>query len=177
MTTDGYNFGNRKAGPYATGSGVYITAPNVPFFHVQMAGFWRPGDLAKSRRTIVAKTEMKGFRKILLARQAELADVMRGRESIAVEVTPDELDRIQHATERELAIGHLERESLRLREVRDALGRIDAGTYGVCLDCGQDIKPKRLAAVPWASTCIICQEAADSESQQDWNDKPLVNAA
>jgi DnaK suppressor protein len=125
----------------------------------------------------VTKTETKGFRKILLDRQAELADVMRGREAIAVEVTPDELDRIQHATERELAIGHLERESLRLREVRDALGRIDTGTYGVCLDCGQDIKLKRLAAVPWASTCIICQEAADSESQQPWNEKPLVDAA
>jgi DnaK suppressor protein len=127
----------------------------------------------------MTKTEMKQFRKILLARQVELASAMRGREVIAVEVTPDELDRIQHATERELAIGHLERESHRLREVRDALSRIDAGAFGICLDCGQDIKPKRLAAVPWASLCIICQEAADRDRQQTWNDidQPLVDAA
>ena len=127
----------------------------------------------------MTKTEMKGFRKILVARQAELANVMRRREAIAVEATPDEVERIQHATERELAIDHLERESQRLREVRDALGRLDTGAFGICLDCGQDIKPKRLAAVPWASFCIICQEAADRSSQQHWTevDKPLVDVA
>ena len=127
----------------------------------------------------MTKTEMKGFRRILLARQAELANAMRGREAIAVEVTPDELDRIQQATERELALGRLERESQRLREVRDALCRIDAGTFGLRLECGQDIKPKRLAAVPWSPSCIICQEAADRDGYQHWNetDKPLVNAA
>jgi DnaK suppressor protein len=127
----------------------------------------------------MTKTEMKGFRRILLARQAELANAMRGRQAIAVEATPDELDRIQHATERELAIGHLERESHRLREVRDALSRIDARAFGICLDCGQDIKPKRLAAVPWASSCILCQEDADRDRQQPWNDidQPLVDAA
>ena len=127
----------------------------------------------------MTKTEMKGFRRILLARRAELVKAMSGRESIAVEVTPDELDRIQHATERELALGRLERESHRLREVRDALCRIDAGMFGICIECGQDIKPKRLAAVPWSSSCIICQEAADRDSHRPWNeiDKPLVNAA
>jgi DnaK suppressor protein len=122
---------------------------------------------------------MKGFGRILLARQAELANAMRGRQGIAVEATPDELDRIQHATERELAIGHLERESNRLREVREALSRIDVGAFGICLDCGQDIQPKRLAAVPWTSLCILCQEAADRDREQPWNDadQPLVDAA
>jgi DnaK suppressor protein len=127
----------------------------------------------------VTATETKAFREILLARQAEIAGVMRGREAIAVEATSDELDRIQHATERELAIGHLERESLRLREVRDALCRIDTGEFGICLDCGQEIKQKRLAAVPWASFCILCQEAADSSGHQAGNriDEPFINAA
>jgi DnaK suppressor protein len=136
-------------------------------------------DLAKSRWTTVTRTEMKEFRRILLARQAELANAMSGREAIAVEVSPDELDRIQHASERELALGRLERESHRLREVYDALCRIDAGMFGICLECGQDIKPKRLAAAPWSSSCIICQEAADRGSYQPWNeiDKPLINAA
>jgi DnaK suppressor protein len=123
------------------------------------------------------KTEMNGFRRILLARQAELASAMRGRDAIAVELSPDELDRIQHATERELAIGHLQRESERLHEVRDALYRIDAGTFGICLECGQDIKPKRLAAVPWTSFCIICQEAADRDSYQPGSEIDKLDAA
>ena len=125
----------------------------------------------------MTKTEMNGFRRILLARQAELASAMRGREAIAVELSPDELDRIQHATERELAIGHLERESQRLREVRAALNRIDKGAFGICLECGQDIKPKRLAAVPWTSCCIICQEAADRDSYQPGSEIDKLDAA
>ena len=41
--------------------------------------------------------------------------------------------------------------------------RFDApdGSYGVCLHCEEDIKPKRLDAVPWTKYCIRCQEAAD----------------
>src|SRR6516165_3757022 len=45
-----------------------------------------------------------------------------------------------------------------LREISDALHRIDTGHYGVCLECEQEISPKRLAAVPWARYCVICQE-------------------
>jgi DnaK suppressor protein len=45
--------------------------------------------------------------------------------------------------------------------VRAALFRINDGSSGVCLRCEEDIKPKRLDAVPWAGLCIHCQEAAD----------------
>jgi DnaK suppressor protein len=127
----------------------------------------------------MTKIELKAFRRALENRQTELGNGSRNREALAFETSPDELDRIQHATERELAMGHLERESHRLREVRDALCRVDTGEFGICLDCGQDIKLKRLVAVPWATFCIICQEVADRDSQQPWNenDKQLVNAA
>jgi len=39
--------------------------------------------------------------------------------------------------------------------------RIAAGSYGVCMHCEEDIKIKRLDAVPWTKYCIKCQEAAD----------------
>jgi len=35
------------------------------------------------------------------------------------------------------------------RQVSDALEQIDNGNYGLCLNCGQPIPPKRLAALPW----------------------------
>ncbi len=37
-----------------------------------------------------------------------------------------------------------------------ALARIDAGTYGRCITCGEDIAPQRLEALPYATTCIKC---------------------
>lgn len=41
-------------------------------------------------------------------------------------------------------------------EVRAALARLDAGTYGRCERCGQDIAPERLEARPIARLCIRC---------------------
>jgi RNA polymerase-binding transcription factor DksA len=40
---------------------------------------------------------------------------------------------------------------------------IDRGQYGECIRCGEDINEKRLAAVPWATMCIRCQELTEAE--------------
>ena len=37
-----------------------------------------------------------------------------------------------------------------------ALARIEAGEYGVCNDCGTEIDPRRLAALPFALLCAEC---------------------
>jgi DnaK suppressor protein len=111
----------------------------------------------------MTKVELNGFRSALESRQTDLRNGSKNREALAIETSPDELDRIQHASERDMAIGNLERDSARLLEVRSALLRINAGTFGFCVGCGENINPKRLAAVPSASFCIVCQEAADLE--------------
>ena len=98
---------------------------------------------------------------MLEVKRTELSAGLRNREDIAIEKTPDALDEVQLAGERELAIRNLDRESNLLRNVRGALARMAAGSYGVCLHCEEEIKPKRLDAVPWTKFCIRCQEAAD----------------
>jgi DnaK suppressor protein len=107
------------------------------------------------------RTELEKYKVILLAKQAELSGGLRNRDGILIEKTPDALDEVQLAGERELAIRNLDREASLLRNVRAALFRINDGSYGVCLHCDEDIKPKRMDAVPWAAFCIRCQEAAD----------------
>ena len=127
----------------------------------------------------MTKTELNKFREILKTRQAELAQVLRNREGIAIEKSPDALDEVQHAAERELAIRNLDRESNLMRHVRGALRRMEEGHYGTCIHCDVEISPKRLAAVPWTSLCIQCQEAADrnEEESSEALDDILVNAA
>jgi DnaK suppressor protein len=44
-----------------------------------------------------------------------------------------------------------------LKLVSDALDRFDNGTYGLCLDCGQEIDASRLEAIPYAPLCLSCQ--------------------
>jgi DnaK suppressor protein len=124
-------------------------------------------------------TELNAFRRTLKNRQTELGNRNGNREALAIETSPDELDRIQHASDRDYALSNLERNSNRLREVRSALGRIDADTFGICIGCEESINPKRLAAVPWASFCIVCQEAADRGQNTPLSgmDTPLAMAA
>src|SRR2546425_12551191 len=98
----------------------------------------------------MTKNELKKYQQILETKQAELEHVLRNREGITIEKSPDALDEVQHAAERELAIRNLDRESNLLRNVRAALRRIDDGTYGICLHCEEDISPKRLNAVTWS---------------------------
>jgi len=127
------------------------------------------------------QTELEKYKKILEAKQAELSAGLRNRDEIAIEKTPDALDEVQLAGERELAIRNLDRESNLLRNVRGALSRIADGSYGICMHCEEEIKPKRLDAVPWTKYCIRCQEAADRhdfESESgDSVDELLADAA
>jgi DnaK suppressor protein len=114
----------------------------------------------------MTKAELSKYKEILEKKHAELTQVLRNREGIAIEKSPDALDEVQHAAERELAIRNLDRESNLFRNVRLALRRLEEGAFGTCLHCEEEINPKRLAAVPWTPYCIQCQEAADRRREQ-----------
>src|SRR5690606_409462 len=45
----------------------------------------------------------------------------------------------------------------KIERINKALARLDHGTYGICLDCGQAISAERLQALPYAELCINCQ--------------------
>src|SRR6058998_3430534 len=44
-----------------------------------------------------------------------------------------------------------------LRAIEEAIYRIDQGTYGICMECENEIAPARLGAVPWTRVCIECK--------------------
>ena len=45
---------------------------------------------------------------------------------------------------------------MELRDVKLALNQLDAGNYGVCIECGERISSERLEALPFATNCIGC---------------------
>ncbi len=53
-----------------------------------------------------------------------------------------------------------------LSQVNAALTRIADGTYGTCINCGKEIAPRRLEALPYATLCIECQAQAEHTSQR-----------
>ena len=111
----------------------------------------------------MTRLELEHFKQLLGATLEKMEQPFRKRDEIAVENAPDDIDRVQGAVERELAIRQLESDFSRIQSVKLALERIDDGSYGTCLECEQEISPKRLKALPWASCCVQCQEIADRE--------------
>jgi RNA polymerase-binding protein DksA len=106
----------------------------------------------------VDKLQMK--RQLEGARQ-EIARSLGLRDEVCIEQAADAMDQVQAAEARELAIRNLDRSARRLRQIEDALRRLEAGGYGTCANCDEEIGPKRLRAVPWTQLCLKCQEIAD----------------
>jgi DnaK suppressor protein len=52
----------------------------------------------------------------------------------------------------------LQNEQHLLADVEEALRRLQDGTYGSCLTCGQPIPDRRLEAIPWAVRDVKCEE-------------------
>ena len=89
------------------------------------------------------------------------------REALLIEKQADEMDVIQSTENRNLAVDQLQRNAARRLEIRAALARLEDDAYGICVDCDDDIAPKRLQAVPWASRCVSCQEKWELENREE----------
>src|ERR1700710_1466776 len=87
-------------------------------------------------------------------------DLKAGQES-ADDGTEDIVDRANNAYNRELMFSLSDAERNTLLQIENALRRMDEGSYGRCANCGQNIAPARLDALPWAHFCVDCQELAE----------------
>ena len=106
------------------------------------------------------------FRERLLARDKELVEEISRFENEAREPrSPEVGDPADRAVSSEIKDIALEERSVAaetLNQVRAALKRIEGGTYGCCIDCGRQIEPARLEAVPWTPYCHRDQQRRDS---------------
>jgi DnaK suppressor protein len=64
--------------------------------------------------------------------------------------------------DQEFTLSLIENDQDTLGQIHDALGRIDAGTYGRCEECGEMIAKPRLQALPYTRHCIECARALES---------------
>jgi DnaK suppressor protein len=59
--------------------------------------------------------------------------------------------------EKRLAVEHQIADTLEL--INHALEKYEAGTYGICDNCGQPIEQGRLEALPYANLCLTCKSS------------------
>ena len=73
-------------------------------------------------------------------------------------LNPDRADLAQSYTMREKETTLQVMEKNRLALIENAIERLEADTYGECIECGQTIRLERLKIIPTAELCISCQE-------------------
>src|SRR3954462_12601653 len=112
------------------------------------------------------KKKIEQYKKRLEERQVELRrvvsrNVQDGRDA-DVETAQDIADKAANSYTKEFLFSQSNNERQLLGQVEEALTRIREGAFGECANCGNDMNPKRLEAVPWAKYCIECQEKMES---------------
>ena len=112
------------------------------------------------------EADVTRYKALLMARREEIVRKSHQREDLLIVQSHEQIETVQLAGDREFAARTLERESKSLAQIREALKRIDAGEFGICLECEEPISAKRLTAVPWAAYCLHCQELQDARDSE-----------
>jgi len=113
------------------------------------------------------------LKRMLLSRQRELLNELHGRiRSVRAEgseqdrggLNPDDTSDIAVQDDLQFALIELKAETAKKIDV--ALRRLEEGTYGLCLECGDQITQPRLRALPFAARCKDCEEAIETSQER-----------
>ena len=112
------------------------------------------------------KRDLQRFKKLLLEQRKQLQGnqkkALTGDIHVDPDDFPDEIDTASSEVNLQFTGRLREREQGLLAKVDAALTKIEQGSFGECVSCGEDIGVKRLKARPVAELCIECK----SEQEQ-----------
>ena len=117
----------------------------------------------------MSKEQLEHFRQILMNWKRDLMqEVDRTVLHMQDEAAnfPDPNDRATQESEFSLELRTRDRERKLIRKIDEALKRIDDGTYGYCVETGEEIGIKRLEARPVATLCLEAQERRERREKQ-----------
>ena len=125
--------------------------------------------IVKRGEQYMSKEQLEHFRQILQSwKQDLMVEVDRTVSHMKDEAAnfPDPNDRATQEEEFSLELRTRDRERKLIRKIDDALKRVDDGSYGYCLETGEEIGIKRLEARPVATLSIEAQERRERRERQ-----------
>ena len=75
-------------------------------------------------------------------------------------------DMSANAYSRDVLFNLSEAQRRQIRDIDAALERIDKGEYGVCMNCGDEIAPRRMEVRPFSRYCIDCKTDIEKFGEQ-----------
>ncbi|MEU7434179.1 TraR/DksA C4-type zinc finger protein [Streptomyces sioyaensis] len=113
---------------------------------------WTPAEVAAARTELM--DEAGRLRLEIVSAENAIAGLMRDGDGAGDDEADTGTKNITR--EHELALASNAREML--HQTERALGRLDAGTYGLCENCGNPIGKARMQAFPRATLCVECKQ-------------------
>ena len=112
----------------------------------------------------LTQDRIQHFKSLLTQRQYDLSDVSGAAEDAAAVVELDQtrvgrLSRMDALQAQEMSLETNRRRKIELQRIDTALRRLEAGDYGICVRCDEDIDCKRLEVDPATPVCITCAAA------------------
>lgn len=106
------------------------------------------------------KVELEKIKKELLARKVQLEEELEhlSNEKMSDTQSQDDGDQVVSVTMESLRTALQDTEYQEYKKIVSALASIEAGTYGVCQECGELISENRLKHNPNVQRCLSCQE-------------------
>ena len=129
----------------------------------------RDKGVRKSERYAVLKTMLEERHREIQAKLRTL------RETLPAEVAEvkDAEEQSVNDFVRDVELALIEMTSETLTQIDEAMHKLEAGTYGVCANCGTEIAEPRLKALPFATLCRACQEAQESMQAEQREVRPF----
>ena len=171
---------------------IVVTATGVPSSHGSLSGMARAANnedaddgieagsllagprnvtpyITKRGEAYMNKEQLEHFRNILNGWKRDLMEeVDRTVSHMKDEAAnfPDPNDRATQEEEFSLELRTRDRERKLIRKIDEALKRVEDGSYGYCLETGEEIGVKRLEARPVATLTIEAQERRERRERQ-----------
>lgn len=111
------------------------------------------------------KRDLNTIKKELLDRRKELEEKLAqmSKEKVSDDQVQDPGDQALSSTMELLKSSFEDAEIEEIKRIERALQKIEDGSYGICVDCGEEISEKRLKSNPNAARCLSCQEAFEEQ--------------
>jgi DnaK suppressor protein len=115
------------------------------------------------------KEKLESYRRQLLAQREVLSHGLRVATAEFINdesVYTDAIDQASADLDKSFAMQLKNRERDTIVQIQEALRRIEAGAFGECENCGDQIAEARIKAFPFTTLCIDCKAELEFEEHR-----------
>ena len=106
-------------------------------------------------------------REIVSQLHDKIRDVRTENETGKMSNVLDQGESSEAGIQEDIEFALIQMKSETLNKINEALGRLEEGAYGNCFECGEEIAPQRLRALPFAVRCRECEEARETAQKRE----------